>query len=178
MIAPLSPEQDAEGWEEWFAAPIRDIRRTYNVSGLYRNDGSTTPLWTVDWYARYVQVASDGVHLIRVPSVAATSPSDEALAFFANGRMLHSYRVRDLVDLPWLLPRSVSHIWWTADEYLHFDDTDMTYTVRTNHGEHIVFDVTTGTIIDASHPARWFGGLSIGAVLLLVWRFRHMARSS
>jgi hypothetical protein len=30
---------------------------------LYRNDGSTTPLWTVDWYAHSVLLPSDGIHL-------------------------------------------------------------------------------------------------------------------
>jgi len=34
MITPLPPEQDAAGWEAWLTAPIREIRRTYRVSGM------------------------------------------------------------------------------------------------------------------------------------------------
>lgn len=179
MIAPLPPEQDAANYREPYASRIREIRQTYSVSGLYPNDGSTTPLWTVDWYAWHVEISSDGVHLLRLNSVA-TSPDDEAIAFFANGRLLNSYRIRDLVDLPWLLPRSVSHIRWTSDELLKFDDTAMTYTIHTTHGEELVFDLTTGTIIDAWHPVRWFafGGLTIGLVILIMWGFRNMVRNS
>ncbi|MFQ5932993.1 MAG: hypothetical protein ACE5MM_11350, partial [Nitrospiraceae bacterium] len=33
----------------------------YPASGLYHNDGSTTQLWTVDWYAHNVDVSSDGI---------------------------------------------------------------------------------------------------------------------
>ena len=42
----------------------RDPLAKYPASGLYRNDGSYTPLWTVDWSA-YVILPSDGVHLVR-----------------------------------------------------------------------------------------------------------------
>src|SRR5688572_28942850 len=37
----------------------------YTQSGIYRNDSSKEPLWTVAWYAYNVDVASDGVHLVR-----------------------------------------------------------------------------------------------------------------
>jgi hypothetical protein len=170
MIAPLTPEQDAAGYEEWYAAQIRKLRQTYRVSGLYRNDESTLPLWVVDWYARHIEIASDGVHLVRSGS-AAMSPSDQAIAFFANGQMLRSYSVADLVDLPWLLPRSVSHIMWRSEG--RFDNTTMTYTIWTKHGERFVFDVTTGTMTQAWHPVRAIvGGLGIAAVLLVMWKFR------
>src|SRR5437867_12622521 len=33
--------------------------RKYPHSGLYKNDGSLTPLWTVDWYAFDLAVSSD-----------------------------------------------------------------------------------------------------------------------
>ncbi len=175
MIAPLSLEEEVAQYEEWYVARIREIRRTYPASGMYRNDGSTSPLWTVDWYASQVEVASDGMHLVR-PGPAAMRPTDEAVAFFANGQLVRAYRVADLVDLPWVLPRSVSHLLWQADA--RFDETSMRYTIRTNHGEQIVFDVTTGTMIQASHPVRWVGGLGISAVLLLVWGYRRMARAA
>src|SRR6266851_3190844 len=65
MISPMPLEQDVQGRNEETAAGIREIRRLYMRSGLYHNDGSVEPLWTVDWYALGVVVASDGVHLIR-----------------------------------------------------------------------------------------------------------------
>src|SRR5947208_2104264 len=42
------------------------LRGKYQRSGLYRNDGTVNPLWTVDWYSWRVFPASDGVHLVRV----------------------------------------------------------------------------------------------------------------
>src|SRR6516162_11460738 len=39
------------------------IRAKYPESGLYKNDGSKEPFWTVDWYREKVTVASDGVHM-------------------------------------------------------------------------------------------------------------------
>jgi hypothetical protein len=81
----------------------------YPQSGLYVNDGSTTPLWTVDWAARDVLLPSDGIHLVRVgPSPVADDNNYEsdAVTFFAYGRAVSSYRVRDLVDQPFLLPRT------------------------------------------------------------------------
>src|SRR5919201_540577 len=39
----------------------------YPASGLYPNDGSTRPIWTVEWYSwgRDVDISGDGVHLVR-----------------------------------------------------------------------------------------------------------------
>ena len=85
------------------------IRKRYAKSGLYLNDGSTVPLWTVDWYATAVVLPSDGVHLIRKGPWASTS-SDEALTFFASGKELKAYKVKDLISLTSLLPHSVSHL--------------------------------------------------------------------
>ena len=65
MIAPWAAEEDARPFNEETAAGIREIRRLYTRSGLYRADNATEPLWTVDWYAYEVEAASDGVYLIR-----------------------------------------------------------------------------------------------------------------
>ena len=54
MIAPFSPESEASYWGGERATKIRAIRKKYRASGLYRNDGSPEPLWTVDWYAFWV----------------------------------------------------------------------------------------------------------------------------
>ena len=120
MISPLTIDNDAGGWNEETAAGIREIRRNYKRSGMYRNDGSTEPLWTVDWYAGVV-VASDGVHLIRhgpwpaLPESWYKGPlgpalDQEALSFFANGQLVRTYRIGELVKDPDRLPRRSSAI--------------------------------------------------------------------
>ena len=87
MIAPMPLELDVKPWDEEVAAKIREIRGAYTRSGLYRNDGSTEPLWTIDWYAHNVEIESDGVHLIRM-GPWASSTDTEAFSFFANGELM------------------------------------------------------------------------------------------
>ena len=43
----------------------KELRKKYPQSGMYRNDGSTDPLWAVDWYDYEVFPANDGIHLVR-----------------------------------------------------------------------------------------------------------------
>jgi hypothetical protein len=122
MISPLPVDKEAGGWNDEMAAGIREIRRVYKQSGLYRNDGSAEPLWTVDWYAG-VTLSSDGVHLVRhgpwavLPEGRHKGPLEaaldqEALSFFANGQLVRTYRIGELVKDPDRLPRSVSHFDW------------------------------------------------------------------
>ena len=83
-----------------------------NKSGLYLNNGSGVPLWTVDW-AAYTFLPSDGVHVIRRGNWARLGDYDaEAISFYANGKILKAYSVRDLVDFPQFLPRTSSHYKW------------------------------------------------------------------
>src|SRR6266849_3157524 len=58
MIATAFANERPEDWGEDRAKEIREIRARYTQSGLYRNDGSNDPLWTVDWYSFHVYVAS------------------------------------------------------------------------------------------------------------------------
>jgi hypothetical protein len=174
MLSPPSFDQGAAYWIEPVAKEIRDIRRTYRQSGLYRNDGSRVPLWTVDWYADGVYVAPDGIHLVRF-GPWPVSLDEEAVSFFANGRLLHSYQIDELVDDPRQLPHSVSHFQWCKDS--HFDDQRLEYTAWTHDGNRVVFDVRTGEIISKASLAKPVLGfvvvLVVGTVSLfaVVWLF-------
>lgn len=174
MISPRSPEDDASSWIESKAQKIREIRNTYTRSGLYRNDGSSTPIWTVSWYAYDVEPLSDAVHLVR-PGPWATSSGSEAVAFFENGKLIRSYTVGDLVAVPVLMPHSVSHFMWRSDE--HLDDDTKTYSIKTKHGERYTFDVTTGRISSSFSPVRWILGtaiiVAISAIGFWWWRKKH-----
>jgi hypothetical protein len=131
------------------AREVRRIRRSYPRSGLYRNDGSATPLWTVDWWAQHVEPASDGVHMVR-RSLAVSSAAAEAVAFFKGGKLLRSYRINELVDDPARLPRSVSHLHWLQESRL--DDVGLQYFVTTVEGKRFVFDSRTGAIVREPRP--------------------------
>jgi hypothetical protein len=175
MIAPRTVEDDVRPWNEETAAIIREIRRVYPRSGLYRNDESAEPLWTVDWYAHEAEVASDGVHLIR-HGPWASSTDQEAISFFANGNLLRTYSIRELVDNPLMLERTVSHFFWQEEG--RFDDARLEYALTTTDGNQFVFDVRTGGIVSESRPARrdfWGVAVVLGAVVLglLVWFVRR-----
>ncbi len=120
----------------------------YSESGLYRNDGSTTPLWNIQYFSRPqrgdVYIAPDGEHLI--------FGADGFFAgwFFAHGRRLAGYTVDDLVSHK--LVKSMMSFRVPTCLWDHFDADSMTYTVHTNQGEEFTFDATTGGLIGASRP--------------------------
>lgn len=128
-----------------------ELRKKYAQSGLYENDGSTTPLWTVDWYASDVEVSSDGQHLVRYgPWPVKGDYTELALAFYKNGKELSSYSVGQLVMNPSRLPHTVSHYWWLS--YPMFDEEAGRFSVETKNGEKHKFDVATGRIISSMIP--------------------------
>ena len=151
MVPPLSLEQELRFLSEDFGEKTRKIREAHPVSGLYRNDGTSEPLWTVDWYASGAEIYSDGVHLVR-HGPWAQRLSDEAISFFANGKLLRSYRVSDLIKDRSRLERTVSHFFWQED--VRLDDRALRYTVATVDRRCYVFDVTTGAIVSVTSPCK------------------------
>ncbi|HKZ55002.1 MAG TPA: hypothetical protein VJ123_05955 [Anaerolineales bacterium] len=143
----LTPEEERQ---------VPSIRSQYPEAGMYRNDGSATPLWTVDWYSFKVDLTSDGVYLVRWGPWPGWGEFGElALAFYRNGHKLKSYKVRDLVAIPELLPRSASHYQWLKSAL--FNDAARVVKVETYNGETYAFDVTTGAVILSSPCGRSIG---------------------
>lgn len=186
------PEQE-KGWTPEHAAEIRRIRATYPQSGMYRNNGSNQPLWTVDWHSPHLELADDGIHVIRhgpwpsLPSGASPPRSRhlerEALSFFANGKLIRTYQIGELVAVPSRLPRSVSHFQWRAQS--EFDRERMQFHVRTHDGGRFTFDVRTGELLSAqpAEPDLSLAWLAVGAggtvtavAGCFVWRRRARAR--
>ena len=146
MIAPLSLDEELSFWNEEYGSKIRDIRQKYSESGLYSTGDGTAPLWTVDWYAHGVLPFSDGIHVVR-EGPWARSRGDEAVSFFANGKLLKSYSISDLKVSRWAMQRTVSHFFWRDETSI--DDLELTYEIKPRKGKTIVFDVTTGEIVNA-----------------------------
>lgn len=151
MLAPVQSEKDGIALRPEGQKGLQGLRAKYHVSGLYRNDGSTTPLWTVDWYAYSVLVASDGIHLVREGPWAENSLT-EAFSFFEYGRQIRASRVRDLVDTTLTLPHTVSHFRW--EKSMRIDDSSRTLLVTTLNRDRYTFDMTTGSLISAHRPMR------------------------
>jgi hypothetical protein len=179
MVAPIEAERDGLYMRDEDRQESQRVRAKYPSSGMYWNDGSITPLWTVDWYAYSVLVASDSVHLVRRGPWAETL-SDEAITFFANGKELRSYKVGDLVDTQYLLPQTVSHFMWVDN--MKLDDGKLTLSVATLSKEKYVFDYTTGKIISASRPIRAIVVAILAALIfiafLIVRRRRVFAKGA
>ncbi|MBX7220723.1 MAG: hypothetical protein K1Y36_12310 [Blastocatellia bacterium] len=177
----------------------------YPASGLYRNDGSLTPLWTVDW-AGNVLLPSDGKHVVRLGPWPRTENgfSETALVFYAQGKELKRHEVRDIVALPWLLPHTVSHYMWmrpleakrwtprlkisnaggteTVSQPVFFDESSHFMTLETLLGEELVFDLETGELVNEYRPvqdwARAIGELFLVFYGWLVWYRTGRPRTS
>lgn len=155
-------------------------------SGLYRNDGSTQPLYTVDWYSYRVWPANDGVHLVRLhgdfpltekfpasrrlpEDVVAEQVSGPALSFYASGKLLKVYSVRELVKNIESLPHSLHHVLWSADGVLTADGTQ--FGIMTQDSRQTYFDLATGAIAfsrDAGlgNAQVWVVRISLGITVL------------
>jgi hypothetical protein len=166
MIAPKPVEEDGKYMAPDRAEEIKRIRASYATSGLYRNDGSRTPLWTVDWYAYQVYPASDGVHLVRLGLSRLWSPLEWnaiGVEFYASGKLLRSYKFRELVDVPRLLMSNSPSPRWRAED--EFDDKTLRYSISTIQGNRFLFDVQTGDILEGSRVLAWVRSGSVGVVV-------------
>ena len=122
----------------------QDIRGVYKQSGLYKNDGSTTPLWVVHWYSFVVYPSSDGMHLVRT-GPWASSVDELALSFHRNGQEIKSYAIKDLIRDEGKLSYTVSHFFWRSK--LEFDDEKGLVFLQTRDNQEYLFNIKNGEII-------------------------------
>jgi hypothetical protein len=150
----------------------------YEKSGMYLNDGSTAPLWTVDWKRR-VYLPNDGKHVVRLGSSHYSATyREEAFTFLAAGNILKTYKVNDLIAFPWLLPHSSNGYdfhrapldpdlpndgvllkvdngkGYPLNSGAVIDNEKQTIKIETYHGDKYLFDLNTGSIISSERPSR------------------------
>lgn len=139
----------------------------YPESGLYKNDDSKQLLWTVGFFEfeRNLELASDGVHLIRLGGprygISEKELKHEAVAFLANGDLVRTYSVADLLRNPEAcLPSNRGgftliggpNVHWLKEKKL--DEANHHYTITTWDRQRIVFDIATGEIVARSTEPR------------------------
>jgi hypothetical protein len=142
------------GLNELEKTRIRSIRSAYAESGLYRNDGSTTPIWIYDgeWCSGDGPIiAPDGMHVIFPGRWLHDEYASTAVAFRRNGILLRSYNDTDLIK-PYYMKAVLNGLRAPTCKDAYFDAQNMTYTIRTNQNEELVFDVTTGAIVSKRSP--------------------------
>lgn len=151
---------------------IRSIRDRYSKSGMYRNDGSRTPLWTVEWYADKVDVPSGGEHLVCYNDGIWHWNHRPQLAFYRRNELIRAYELSDLVAIPVTLDLG----YWLASATL--DDKTHTVAVTTETFDHYTFDVHTGEMTSRFRPLVYAFRLFILLALLWIWRRHRRIRQS
>ncbi len=144
-----------------------DLRAKYPANGLYTAGDDAKLVWGLPdaTYCAYDHcfAAPDGVHLVRIdgdfwktesytggrlrPSAAdeAAQLDGPGVSFFANGKLLKSHRVRDLIRDPDALPATPAHLLWYASGRLQVDT--MRFNLFTQESIRHTFDATTGELV-------------------------------
>ena len=144
-------------------AQFRDLRAKYAKTGLYQADTAEL-MWAVEGFAPYDGVfpAPDGVHFVRLEGewwrtyrypakkrlpedVEAKQLAAPAVSFFANGKLIRTYTVNDLITDPAGLLHTPEHVLWKSDASLN--DAAGRFIVFTHDSNRIVFDYKTGEVV-------------------------------
>lgn len=164
IVGDGSTQQELITYTEGQPGIAKFSRGRYLKSGLYKNDGSEEPLWTVGWYAYQIHIAGDGVHLIRHggwPVLDRQGRRDAPVtkeelkqigySIYAKDKQIRSYSIGELVDDPKMLRRSVSHFQWLKKSRLV--EAKGQFEVETFDRNHIIFDLDTGKVVEKKQMA-------------------------
>lgn len=178
MLSPLPIEEDIRYPED--EVEIRAIRSTYSKSGLYLHGHAEKPLWSYDgpWLSSTPIIAPDGEHLIFPGGWTGDEYAHDAVMFMRHGKPIRSYY--DVEIIPQWRLKAMLNGWEppTCDETF-FDPKRMTYTIRTNQREEIVFDIKGGNIIDVQSPFPILYAIALAVLsamlglLVALWRRRR-----
>lgn len=139
--------QDDEEYKAFWFRPRfeRDekIRDIYQMSGLYKKDGSTTPIWTVNWYSPVICPSQNGQQLARFGYTPIGDYRSLAIAFYHQGQEIKRYLVNDLVRDPWTLP----HVQGWYDK-IECRGNANRLKVFTWNNEMFKFDTITGELVE------------------------------
>jgi hypothetical protein len=187
MLAPpnADPKQNPDNTPQ-----AKELRQKFSRSGMYAA-GSTEPLWAVDWYAYEVYPANDGKHLVRLDTSSrmgaafisgnrlpaetfAAQVDGSAISFLADGKVLKTYTLRDLIPNPDALPQSMTHVLWMTDGIVTKDGKR--FVLSTHDSQQFVFELATGEIVSQRKAGianfegwkSWLiGGLTVFVIVFL-----------
>ena len=143
-------------------SPAAELNARYKQSGLYRTDGNTDPLWTVDWYSRTqgIYPHSDGRHLVVVHfeepncypvawtlqangrTVPELAKHTMVITFYRDGKPFRSYTGGELFDVSRFDPEAT---WWGSSDAP--DEAMGTIRLTAETGEVVVLDITSGEVV-------------------------------
>jgi hypothetical protein len=148
-----------------------EIRDRYKVPGLYPNDGSVQPIWTMDFETEYgsrfggrLYTSFDGKHLVSVADTFIYSP----LLFISDGKVIKEYNHQELgadtsnsADCRYEWIKEVS-----------FSQSRGILTVEHLNGSKLSFSIYTGERVLAIFDSEIFllAWIAIGTIVLGVLR--------
>jgi hypothetical protein len=127
-----------------------DEERMQIKSGLYYNETPLVNIYNINeyFYEGTVSFSSDGIYFVNVVGVVPGSfdnLSGVALSFYANGSLIKSYQVRNLLKDRNKADFSSEGVHWL--EKRSFDQQTNILTVITRDERIFTFDIETGVII-------------------------------
>ncbi|TWU30293.1 hypothetical protein [Bythopirellula polymerisocia] len=169
----LSEEEKQEWIEDFKKEQV--IEAEYSDSGLYTNDGSTDPIWTVPYFStcQNVYVANDGIHMVVMYSPWDSSCSGtRQLSFYKSGSKVFSYK-SEIEFVPCMFMRLLMRLSFglelPVDQDSFIDDGSTEFIVHTNQRDKLAFDLATGRLDNYSSPWPFFFGFPVVMVPLGVW---------
>lgn len=128
---------------------IRQIRSQFRRTGMYRNDGSTSPIWTTQEALTFVHVADDGKHLVVEEAwVWGDGHGGKVARFIREGVVVKEHHVVELIPLYFVRQLILG----SGPECARavFDPSSATYTVKSDQCDTIVFDAVRGDVLNSN----------------------------
>jgi hypothetical protein len=130
-----------------FVYPNRETEETakYTFPGLYPNDSSTVPIWTMPyqdnlggrWFGK-LYISSNRRFLAMVSGSTLHRP----LAFYEEGRLLKKYSHKE-ID-PVLLSQSGGSCFYTWVQEMYFDESNGVLAIQQTNGKKVAYSIYTG----------------------------------
>jgi len=155
----------------------------YRLPGLYRLDGSSNPLWTIDWFSSTVFPHEGGRYLVQLddrfelqqPSEDELSLNDleeklfnekpdlwfkrmkerrHAISFYDAGELLHTYRLGDLFNDPEKIELVGTCLWVKWMTDYAFDQDAKVFKLATTENLSYSFSIVTGEILQVERYSK------------------------
>ena len=119
----------------------------YPASGLYKNDESTTPLWTMEAIKQGdIHLGRGGNYMAVVTDLGQGMLTYPAIVFYYKGKAFKEYYYQELMSDPGKMMHFTDHgTYWMRKNT--FDENSNRLSIITNSNDRLEFDITTGEII-------------------------------
>lgn len=134
---------------EWADPFLTDGGEVYPASGLYRNDGSTVPIWQVGRFDDSVKITEEGRFLARIGSPAYSS-DELAIAFYDNGKLIRILEVSEFRKGIEKLPGTMGGYRWNLG--VAIDESRGLLRIRTLEWQFLYFSMSTGNRVAGPIP--------------------------